>query len=565
MKTKYGPPTPLAEAIHKEKYRGEGESFEQAMYRIAAALEDGPEHYNALKDILLDMRFLPGGRVQSAIGSPRLVTAYNCFVSGVIEDDSKTIMQRATEAFETMRRGGGIGYDFSRIRPKGDMITSLDTRASGPISFMEIYNAVCNTVCSAGHRRGAQMGVLRIDHPDVEEFVRAKQNADRLTAFNISLGVTDRFMESLASGEKFPLMFNGHVYKYIDPGYLWEEVMRSTWDWAEPGVLFIDTINSMNNLAYCETIEATNPCAEQPLPPYGACLLGSFNLVKYVTWRESNRLPMFDWIKFGKDIGNVVQAMDNVIDRTIYPLEAQKLEAQNKRRMGLGVLGLANVGELLGYSYGSEDFLQFEGQVLKALRDQSYLTSTELAKDKGAFPLYDDDYLNSLFLMGMSPDVYNSIEQNGIRNSHLTSIAPTGTIHITAGCVSSGIEPPYSLEYERTIQGYDGPEIHKAADYAWQNWGVRGKTADEVTVMEHLDVLARAQEFVDSAVSKTCNCGPDVSYQDFKKIYSTAWELGCKGVSTFRSSGKRMGILKSDEPTAEACFIDPETGERSCG
>lgn len=565
MKKLQGPPTPLAEAIHKEKYRGEGESFEQCVYRIAGALNDSPDHYNALKDILLDMRFLPGGRVQSAIGSPRLVTAYNCFVSGVIEDTSDSIMQRAGEAFTTMRRGGGIGYDFSRIRPKGDRIQSLDTKASGPISFMEIYNAVCNTVCSAGHRRGAQMGVLRVDHPDVENFVRAKQNTNSLTAFNISLGVTNRFMDALLSGERFPLTFNGEVYRYIDPQALWEEVMRSTWDWAEPGVLFIDTINQMNNLWYCETIEATNPCAEQPLPPNGACLLGSFNLVKYVKWIGNNGLPSFDHVKLGEDVIDIVRAMDNVIDRTIYPLEAQKLEAQAKRRMGLGVLGLANVGELLGYSYGSPDFLGFQANVLKTIRNFCYLASSDLAQEKGAFPLFKtNEYLDGEFIQTLPPIVRNDIERYGIRNSHLTSIAPTGTIHITAGCVSSGIEPPYSLEYERTIQGYDGPEIHKASDYAWREWNVRGKTADETTVDEHLNVLAVAQQYVDSAVSKTCNCGPEVSYQDFKKIYETAWQKGCKGVSTFRSSGKRMGILKSEEPTAEACFIDPETGERTC-
>jgi ribonucleoside-diphosphate reductase alpha chain len=565
--SKKGPPTPLAEAIHKEKYRGDGESFEQAMYRIASALEDGPEHYNALKDILLDMRFLPGGRVQSAIGSPRLVTAYNCFVSGVIEDDSKTIMQRATEAFETMRRGGGIGYDFSRIRPKGDMIRTLDTRASGPISFMEIFNAVCNTVCSAGHRRGAQMGVLRIDHPDIEEFVRAKQNTNRLTAFNISLGITHRFMDALQSGERFPLAFNGEIYKWIDPQYLWEEVMRSTWDWAEPGVLFIDRINEMNNLWYCETIEATNPCAEQPLPPYGACLLGSFNLVKYIRFSDmwsNGDLPSFDWGKLAADIPNVVQAMDNVVDRTIYPLPEQEIEAKNKRRMGLGVLGLANVGELLGRPYGSPEFLKFQAQVLSFINSQCYRASIGLAEAKGRFPLYHPKYLDGEFVATLPPSIRNDIEKYGIRNSHLTSIAPTGTIHITAGGVSSGIEPPYALEYERTIAGYDGPEIHKAQDYAYREWNIKGKTADETTVDEHLDVLATAQAYVDSAVSKTCNCGPEVSYQDFKNIYTKAWALGCKGVSTFRANGKRMGILKSEEPEAEACFIDPETGERSC-
>jgi ribonucleoside-diphosphate reductase alpha chain len=572
--SKKGPPTPLAEAIHKEKYRMDGESFEQAMYRIANALQDGDDHYNKLKDILLDMRFLPGGRVQSAVGSPRLVTAYNCFVSGIIEDNSDSIMQRATEAFKTMRRGGGIGYDFSRIRPRGDRIQSLDSRASGPISFMGIYNAVCNTVCSAGHRRGAQMGVLRVDHPDVEEFIRAKQNTDNLTAFNISLGVTDRFMDALLSGERFPLTFKGETYRTINPQHLWEEVMRSTWDWAEPGVLFIDTINEYNNLYYCERIEATNPCAEQPLPPYGACLLGSFNLTKYADWSSvigdgtKPMVPRFRWDLLREDIPNVVRAMDNVIDRTIYPLIEQEREAKNKRRMGLGVLGLANVGESLGYPYGSRGFLGFEAQVLEFINEECYSASIELAREKGSFPLYTHEYLSGGFIRTLPDSVLSGIIAHGIRNSHLTSIAPTGTIHNTAGCVSSGIEPPYSLEYDRDIAEFDGIKTYRAVDYAYKFWGVKGKTAEQVTVDEHLSVLSTAQKYVDSAVSKTCNCGPDVSYHQFKEIYLRAWKDKCKGISTFRSDGKRMGILRAtetEEKEAEACYIDPQTGEKSCG
>jgi len=256
----FGPTLPISEEIHSTKYRSRGESFKEAMSRVASALSDSSEHYHNFRDILLNQRFLPAGRIQASVGAPRITTPYNCFVSGTINDDSDSIMDKAKEAFQTMRLGGGIGYDFSELRPRGDLIRSLDSSSSGPISFMDIFNSVCGTVSSAGHRRGAQMGVLRIDHPDIEEFIRCKQNSDRLTNFNISIAVTDSFMEALKSGSNFPLTFEGRVYKQVNARALWEELMRSTWDWAEPGVLFIDTINKKNNLWYCEEIAATNPC-----------------------------------------------------------------------------------------------------------------------------------------------------------------------------------------------------------------------------------------------------------------------------------------------------------------
>ena len=316
----------MSDEIDETKYRQRqvGEDFYSKVVRIADALKDDSGHFEEFKDILRDMRFLPAGRVQNAMGAARQTTAYNCFVSGTIDDSMDSIMQRATEAAETMRRGGGIGYDFSRIRPRGDLIKSLESRSSGPVSFMGIYDAICQTIASSGHRRGAQMGVLRIDHPDIEQFITAKANSDKLTGFNISVGVTDEFMEHLKASVPFPLRYGGKVYKEVDPVALWDMIMRSTWDWAEPGVLFIDRINEMNNLHYCETMEATNPCAEQCLPPFGACLLGSFNLVKYVDHVDQT----FDWDQFRKDIRVTVRAMDNVIDRTIYPLEEQEQEAK---------------------------------------------------------------------------------------------------------------------------------------------------------------------------------------------------------------------------------------------
>ena len=557
----YGPTLSIANEIDAEKYRQTGEDFYSKVVRIADALKDNPTHFEEFKDTLRYMRFLPAGRVQNAMGALRSTTAYNCFVSGIIHDNLNSIMERAAEAAETMRRGGGIGYDFSRIRPRGDRIVSLDSKSSGPVSFMRIFDSVCQTIASSGHRRGAQMGVLRIDHPDIEQFITAKNDGSSLTGFNVSVGVTDEFMHCLENKEPFSLRFDGEVYKQVDPAVLWDMIMRSTWDWAEPGVLFIDTINNMNNLAYCETIEATNPCGEQPLPPYGACLLGSFNLTKYVADKS------FDFGLFTGDIYTVVRALDNVIDRTIYPLLQQEQEAKNKRRMGLGVTGLANAAEMCGHPYGSESFMEFTRGVLSALRDYSYAASSDLAAEKGSFPLYDEyQYMQGKFIQTLPDWVKAKIHEQGIRNSHLTSIAPTGTISLTADNVSSGIEPPFSLFYDRTITKFDGHSVERVEDFAYTQ-GIHGRTANEISAEEHLSVLALVSQYVDSAVSKTCNVGDNVSYEDFKDLYYNAWKQGCKGITTFRAAGKRYGVLnevKAPEANAEACYIDPETGSKSC-
>lgn len=558
-----GPTLEISKQIHAEKYRHDGETFPEAMTRIANALADTLQHFRLFRDILMDMRFLPAGRVQAAAGSPRRVTYYNCFVSDTIDDSMKGIMDITTDAAYTMRMGGGIGFDWSTLRPKGDLIVSLGSRSSGPVSFMSIPDATCKTIASAGHRRGAMMAVLRIDHPDVQEFIRSKQNSTALTAFNISLAVTDAFMKALKEGTDYELKFGGRVYDRVDANALWEEIMRSTWEWAEPGVLFIDTINRLNNLYYCENITATNPCGEQPLPPNGACLLGSFNLVKYI----SN--GRFDFGQLVADIAHVVRAMDNVVDKSIYPLDKQEREAKSKRRMGLGVTGLANALESLGFVYGSTEFLAMEEQILSTLKNETYRTSAILAKEKGSFPLYDKEkYLAGQFIQSLPEDVRGDISAFGIRNSHLTSIAPTGTISLAADNVSSGIEPVFTYNYERTVQTFDGPRIEAVTDWGFRN-GVKGKVAEDVTANEHVAVLIAASRHVDSAVSKTCNVSPNMAWEDFKQLYVRAYEGGAKGITTFNPKGKRFGILNAaprseENEGAQACYIDPTTNTRTC-
>ena len=836
-----GPQLPFSDHLHSSKYRAPGESFEESQDRVSAALTLCPEQYQATRDVLRGMRFMAGGRVQSACGSPKLVTPYNCFVSGTIADSfvhgEGSIMDRAKEAATTMRMGGGIGYSFSTLRPRGATIRKLGSVSSGPVAFMDIFNAVCHCTASSGNRRGAQMGVLRVDHPDIIEFINAKQNTDRLTGFNVSVAVTDEFMRAVEAGGTFDLRWGGEVWETIDARTLWETVMRSTYQWAEPGVLFIDAINRENNLGYCETIVATNPCftgdtrvwtaehgqvafrdllgetlhvltqteegrlvyrvmsnirrtkqnarlvrvnfdngtslrctpshefflrdgrvksakdlaqgdslcsvyryranskgymrlsngvsaplehhvpfedveglgntingikhdnrpgnlrlmyagdhlrhhmegdqnplrrmpdrnpmkldldctrgekngrwradlcteamiemreagfsyrdvakqfgcspytarkrvldanhrivsveflderedvfcgtvddpthrffvslgdhdgvlvancGEQPLPPNGACLLGSFNLAQYMRLTEPSWA--FDWDRFRADIPLIVRAMDRVVDTARFPLEAQREEALAKRRMGLGITALANAGEALGRDYGTDEFLTFEMSVLMCLRDEAYRASVQLARELGPFPAFRaEEYLARPFIRRLPKDIQEGIARWGVRNSHLLSIAPTGTISLCADNVSSGIEPVFSYRQRRVVKTTDGQEEHELEDYGVRVFGVRGRRAEDVHPLEHLKVLAVAQEYVDSSVSKTINVPKDIPWEDFKDVYMQAWRTGCKGCTTYRP-GKRGAVLTSvDEeaaPRAEAaCSIDPVTGRQSC-
>lgn len=578
LKNSYGPTLTISEHIHAEKYRSEGETFQEAMTRVAEALKDDETHFNQFRTILYNQRFLPAGRVQSAMGAPRTVTPYNCFVSGTIQDSMEGIMDAAKEAARTMQLGGGIGYDFSTLRPHGALIKSLDSRSSGPLSFMKIFDSVCHTIASAGHRRGAQMGVLRVDHPDIEKYINAKNNSTELTGFNISVGITDAFMDAVKSNSDFDLVFEGRKYSTVNARNLWDSILRSTWDWAEPGILFIDRINRKNNLHYCETIVATNPCGEQPLPPYGACLLGSFNLTKYIVEHDGKYIFNTNMLK--EDIPYVVRAMDNVVDRATYPLPQQEKQAKDTRRMGLGVTGVANAIEALGFDFGSDKFIRVLEEIMSTIRDVCYETSVELAKEKGAFPLFKKDYLTSEFAMTLPAKIRTKIAKHGIRNSHLLSVAPTGTISLSADNVSSGIEPVFSYVTKRTIQTFEGPTEHEIYDYGYRVFGVEGKTANELSVFDHVRVLNVASKYVDSACSKTCNVGDDITWEEFKQVYMDAYEGGSSGCTTFRASGKRFGVLNVassendvEEKPAEkdnfmdeggACYFDPSTGLRKC-
>ena len=562
----------FSDHLHATKYREKNESFEQSMERIAGALCGGDDHRKRFTEILLDRRFLPAGRVQSSIGSQKETTAFNCFVSGKIEDHlvgKGSIMDRATEAARTMKMGGGIGFDFSSLRPGGAPIEKLDSMSSGPISFMGIFNAIGLAISSAGHRRGAMMAVLRVDHPDIEPFIAAKQNEHALTGFNVSVNITDDFVKALDNDTDFDLLWDYEpTKKPVNARNLWDRIMRSTYDYAEPGVLFMDQANRMNNLYYCETMAATNPCSEQCLPPYGACLLGSFNLTRYLTDTDNGR-----WLNLQRlenDIPVVVKAMDAVTDISRYPLEEQKEEALSKRRMGLGVTGVANALEYLGHKYASPKFLALLKKTMTTLRDCAYTASMELARSKKEpFPMFDRDlYLRGNFVRDLPIHIRRGIAKHGIRNSHLTSIAPTGTISLCAGNVSSGIEPVFAHRMKRKVFFPEGQREVEIVDYGVRKLGVEGKTTSDCTVNDHLNVLKTVVPYVDSAVSKTVNIPSDMPFDDFKEVYRKAHAFGAKGLSTFRIGGERAGIMEDaseseSEGDGVSCELD-EHGHLSC-
>ncbi|MCB4456570.1 adenosylcobalamin-dependent ribonucleoside-diphosphate reductase [Leisingera sp. McT4-56] len=560
---------PIAEQIWDMKYRfkqADGApidvTVEDTWRRIArdlARAEKKPEvweekFYSALEDF----KYLPAGRITAGAGTARQVTLFNCFVMGTVPDSMSGIFDMLKEAALTMQQGGGIGYDFSTIRPRGADVKGVAADASGPLSFMDVWDAMCRTIMSAGSRRGAMMATMRCDHPDIEQFITAKSDPARLRMFNMSVLVTDDFMEAVKSDGSWELQFDGKVYHTVEARDLWNKIMQATYDYAEPGVIFIDRINKANNLNYIENICATNPCGEQPLPPYGACLLGSVNMARLVA-NPFEKDAHLDQSAMQELVATAVRMMDNVVDVSKFPLDAQAEEARNKRRIGLGVTGLADALLMLGLEYGSDEAARQTDEWLHAIARAAYLASVDLAKEKGAFPLFDaEKYLNSGNMLNMDEDVRDAIREHGIRNALLTSIAPTGTISLYAGNVSSGIEPVFAYAYTRKVLQKDGSRTEEeVVDYAVQmfreKFGADAKLPDyfvnaqTLSPAAHVKMQAAAQKWIDSSISKTINCPEDISFDDFKDVYMQAWDQGCKGCTTYRPNDVTGSVLSVSE------------------
>jgi len=545
------------------------ETIEDTWDRIAHALSrcEGKKaaHWKReFRSALEDFRFLPAGRIVSGAGTGRNVTLFNCFVMGTIPDSLGGIFDMLREAALTMQQGGGIGYDFSTIRPKGARVAGVDADASGPLSFMDVWDAMCRTIMSAGSRRGAMMGVMRDHHPDVLAFVEAKRDQARLRNFNLSVLVSDALIEAIDEDADWPLHFDGTVYNTIRARDLWDAIMAATYDYAEPGVIFIDRINKTNNLSWLEEIAATNPCGEQPLPPYGACLLGSVNLSRFVAGSFTEAAHL-DVEALKSCVATAVRMMDNVVDSSNFPLEQQRVEAFNKRRLGLGVTGLGDALIMCGIRYGSQQAVEAVDAWLGAIANEAYRTSALLAKEKGPFPLFEaEPYLKAPMVQSLDADVQALIAEHGIRNSHLTSIAPTGTISLYANNTSGGVEPVFGYVFNRKVLQTDGSHVEEEIqDFAYLTFRtVFGENADlpdyfveadGLSPREHVVMQAAAQKWVDSSISKTINLPQDIDFDAFKDVYRLAYDLGCKGCTTYRPNAVTGSVLsKTATAPAEA-------------
>jgi ribonucleoside-diphosphate reductase alpha chain len=570
---------PISRQIWDAKYRlkaADGTpvdlTIEDSWHRVAralAAVETEPTRWaQPFYEALQDFRFLPAGRILAGAGTDRRVTLFNCFVMGDIADDLGSIFDHLREAALTMQQGGGIGYDFSSLRPKGAPVKGMGADASGPLSFMDVWDAMCRTIMSAGARRGAMMATMRCDHPDIEEFIAAKRQAGRLRNFNLSVLATDPFMAAVQADADWPLMFGGTTYRVLRARALFDSITRATYDSAEPGVIFIDRINARNNLAYCEMIHSTNPCGEQPLPPYGACLLGSINLARLVRTPFTPQAHVNE-AELAELVAVAIRMMDNTIDASGFPLEAQRQEAVAKRRIGLGMTGLADALMMTGLRYGSVDAAERAGDWARQISRAAYLTSARLAQEKGAFPLFDREaYLTGETVSGLNEDVQALIAEHGIRNALLTSVAPTGTISLVADNVSSGVEPVFALAYTRKVLQPDGSRIEEdVSDYALRRFrAIHGDdnplpgyfvTAQDLTPVEHVRMQAAVQRHVDSAISKTVNVPEDISFEAFQEVYLDAYRSGCKGCTTYRPNAITGSVLevKATETAAPITLI----------
>ena len=548
-------------------------TIEDTWRRVArglAGVEENPSDWEQeFFEVMSDFKFLPAGRIISGVGSGRQVTLFNCFVMGDISDDMAGIFDGLKEAALTMQQGGGIGYDFSSIRPKGALVKGVGADASGPLSFMDVWDSMCKTIMSAGSRRGAMMAVMRCDHPDIEAFIEVKRDPGRLRMFNLSILVTDELMEAVKEDQPWKLSFRGTIYKSLPARELWDKIMRATYAYAEPGVIFIDRVNALNNLNYCETIHGTNPCGEQPLPPYGACLLGSINLARLVKGPFDENAHI-DLIGLDELVSTAVRMMDNVIDISKFPLDAQRQEAKAKRRIGLGVTGLADALIMCGARYGSKRAIELTETWMGRLQQAAYLASVDLARERGAFPLFDvDKYLEGETIGSLGQDVRSAIAKDGIRNALLTSVAPTGTISLLADNVSSGLEPVFSFSYTRHVLMPNGERREeKVADYAFRLFKrLKGEntpltdafvSAQDLSPYDHLVMQSTVQKFIDSSISKTINVPEDIEFGSFKDVYIQAYDTGCKGCTTYRPNDITGAVLEAGKVRQASNDDEPE-------
>ncbi len=556
----------ISQQIWDMKYRLKGpdgaavdKTIEDTWDRIATALaepeQDPTTWMPRFAEALADFKFLPAGRIVAGAGTGRAVTLFNCFVMGTIPDDMAGIFAHLREAALTMQQGGGIGYDFSTLRPKGAPVKGVGADASGPLSFMDVWDAMCRTIMSAGYRRGAMMATMRCDHPDIEAFIEAKRTPGRLRMFNLSVLVTDAFMTAVKEDAPWELRFTGTTYKVLPARELWDQIMRATYAYAEPGVIFIDRINQRNNLHYCESIAATNPCGEQPLPPYGACLLGSINLAALVK-EPFTEAAQLDLDELKRVVPLAIRMLDNAIDASRFPLEEQAAEARAKRRIGLGVTGLADALIMCGLRYGAAPAVEATERWMKAIQRAAYFASVQLAVEKGPFPLFDKDaYLAGETVRGFDADLREAIATYGIRNALLTSVAPTGTISIFADNVSSGLEPIFSFRYTRKVLLPDGSrKEEEVSDHAYRAFHrLKGEDAplpdyfvdaQSLAPSDHVVMQAAVQKYIDSSISKTINVPVDFPFEQFKDVYLQAYELGCKGCTTYRPNDITGSVLE---------------------